>query len=330
MNRELFVSFNAQKRQTLYRCCRSGAENPDSVIGCYLLHPGDLQEFRAFFDPLIRDHHGASPAGSHVTDSGLDISALGLPELSIRLRVARNLKSFNLPGSMDRAERIRFERSMVRALQSLIDDPNYGGRVYSLTPEFGPGEPNANLITQQEYQDLVDAHIMFKNMDADPYLKSAGISDDWPYGRACYVSRDREVIVWLGEEDQLRIMCMKKGTKLLEIYNRLREVLATIAALPGIEFAYDENFGYVTSCPSNLGTGMRASVHVTMPHVTKGDADTKAICKQLGLSVTPIGTEGVIELSPRRRLFVRERDILVNLYQGLAVIVRPTPKPILQ
>ena len=67
-------------------------------------------------------------------------------------------------------------------------------------------------------------------------------------------------IIWFGEEDQLRIMCMKKGSDLLDVFNNLNEMLKTVEGIDGIEFARDKNYGYVTSCPSNLGTGMRASV----------------------------------------------------------------------
>ena len=49
---------------------------------------------------------------------------------------------------------------------------------------------------------------MFKDMSADSFLLSAGISADWPYGRGCYVSEDKKFIIWCGEEDHLRIMCM--------------------------------------------------------------------------------------------------------------------------
>lgn len=317
----------------LDRCCRSGAENPDSAIGCYILHPSNLRELQAFFEPLLRDYHHAAAADTHVTDwnlsavedeGQLDLATLGLPPLSMRVRVGRNLKTFNLPGIMSRAERIHFEQSMLQSLRTLIERPDYGGRVYSLTPEFGPGEPNPNLISRREHQDLVDAHIMFKDMDADPYLKSAGLAADWPYGRACYVSRNQEVIVWVGEEDHLRIMCMKVGTRLDEVFNRLREVHDIIAALPGIAFVQDDRFGYITSCPSNLGTGMRASVHVKMPHIATGGADVKMTCKRVGLSVcgvggdhTPIGADGILALSPTRRLFVSEREIIERLFEGI-------------
>ena len=48
-----------------------------------------------------------------------------------------------------------------------------------------------------------------QDMDADPYLKSAGISSDWPIGRGCYVSADKGFIIWVGEEDHLRECCAR-------------------------------------------------------------------------------------------------------------------------
>ena len=75
---------------------------------------------------------------------------------------------------------------------------------------------------------------MFKDMAADTYLASAGIADDWPYGRGCWQSDDKQCIVWFGEEDQLRIMCMKRGTKLNEVFDRLKKMLDTIESIDGI------------------------------------------------------------------------------------------------
>jgi len=168
---------------------------------------------------------------------------------------------------------------------------------------------------------------MFKDMAADTYLASAGIADDWPYGRGCWQSDDKQCIVWFGEEDQLRIMCMKRGTKLNEVFDRLKTMLDTIESIDGITFATSSKYGYVTSCPSNLGTGMRASVHVKIPNLTADGTETKAkaVCKPLGLSVrgtggehTPIGADGTVDISPSKRLFIKERDIIAKLYSGIS------------
>merc|ERR1712072_1122559 len=224
---------------------------------------------------------------------------------------------------------------MLKAFQALIANPEYGGTVYSLSPDFGNGEANPNLISEAKYKELVKAHVMFKDMDADPYLKSAGIASDWPYGRGCWQSDDKKCIIWFGEEDQLRIMCMKKGSRLDEVFNRLKVMLDTVESIDGIEFAKSNKYGYVTSCPSNLGTGMRASVHVKVPNLTSDGSDKKAIaiCKPLGLSVrgtggehTPIGADGTIDLSPSARLFIKEKDIVAALYQGIKDLMEEEKK----
>lgn len=49
---------------------------------------------------------------------------------------------------------------------------------------------------------------MFKDMSKDEFLLAAGIAEDWPHGRGCYISEDKEFIIWVGEEDHLRIMAM--------------------------------------------------------------------------------------------------------------------------
>jgi len=111
---------------------------------------------------------------------------------------------------------------MKKVFDTLIADPAFGGNYYSITP----GHPN--FADEAKYNELVKAHIMFKDMSADSYLVSAGIALDWPHGRGCYVSEDKQFIVWCGEEDHLRIMCMKKGTLLNEVFDRLEAAVKVV------------------------------------------------------------------------------------------------------
>jgi protein-arginine kinase len=71
---------------------------------------------------------------------------------------------------------------------------------------------------------------------------------------------------------------------------------------------------------------MRASVHIKIPKLTADGTDKKAkeVCKPLGLSVrgtggehTPIGKDGTVDISPSARLYIREKDIIANLYKGI-------------
>lgn len=335
LDKAWYDKLSDEDKLVFQRCVKTGIENPDSGLGCYAMSPKDYDTFAEFFDKVIQDYHNGTAESRHETDWDiskkgpdgdgiLDVTKLGLDTLSMRVRVGRNLEGFNLPGMMDKAERIKFEKALVPAFDKLKE--KYGGKINSMSPDWGDGVENPNKISDEEYKALVDAHVMFKDMAADKYLASAGISSDWPYGRGCWQSDDKECIVWFGEEDQLRIMSMKKGTCLNEVFNKLKDLLDTFEAIDGIKFAKSEKYGYVTSCPSNLGTGMRASVHVKVPNLTKDGTDAKAkeICKPLALSVrgtggehTPIGADGTIDVSPQARLFIKESEIVQKLYDGI-------------
>lgn len=330
-----YATLSDDHKARLQKCMNSGLENPDSEMGCYACQPSDFDDFQPFFSKVLARHHKVSEDARHVNnwslegveglpdDGVLDIAKLGLPALSMRVRVGRNLKDFALPGAMTKAGRIRLENQMMVVFEKLIAMPDYGGAYYSLTPG------NPNFTDDAKYHELIDAHIMFKRMDTDTYLTAAGIAADWPHGRGCYVSRDKEFIIWVGEEDHLRIMCMKRGTVLNEVFDRLKVALDLVESIDGMKFAYSPDYGAVTSCPTNLGTGMRASLHIALPNLTADGTDikAKAIAKPLGLSVrgiggehTPIGADGTLDISPSARFCITEAEIIAALYKGIVLL----------
>jgi len=166
-------------------------------------------------------------------------------------------------------------------------------------------------------------------MSADSFLLAAGIAGDWPNGRGCYHSEDKQFIIWVGEEDHLRIMCMKKGALLNEVFDRLEKAVKVVEEKIDGGCAKSPDFGVVTSCPTNIGTGMRASVHIALPNLTKDGTDAKAkeIAKPLGLSVrglggehTPIGADGTVDISPSARFCISEAEIVTALYKGISLL----------
>jgi creatine kinase len=338
-----------EKMKRLIACVKSGLDHPSSELGCYAMQPSDYETLGNFFDRVCNDYHN-NAAGDKVHQTSWEVKADNLPEngqldlrnmgltepLSMRVRVGRNLTSFPLPGAMTKEDRIKFELTMSKAFDQLIKDARFGGRVYSLTPHTdwfnvtGVAN-NPNFMSQEKYEELVKAHVMFKDMSNDPYLKSAGIASDWPAGRGCYQSSDGGFIIWFGEEDQLRIMCMGKGFVLNDVFDRLKMALEVVESIDGIEFATSTKYGYVTSCPSNLGTGMRASVHLKLPNLTNDGTDLKVkeIAKKFNLSVrgiggehTPIGEDGTVDISPSQRLFISEGEIISQLYQGISILLK--------
>jgi len=122
---------------------------------------------------------------------------------------------------------------------------------------------------------------------------------------------------------------MKKGCLLNEVFDRLKAALDVVEGIDGLDFAYSEQYGVVTSCPTNLGTGMRASLHIALPNLTSDgtDAKAKAIAKPLGLSVrglggehTPIGEDGTVDISPSARFCITEAEIVTALYKGIELL----------
>jgi creatine kinase len=305
-------------------------------MGCYAMNPKDYDEFSHFFKKALAQYHKVdlsvnkhknnwSLAGvAGLPESGeLNLHELGLPDLSMRVRTGRNLNKYPLPGAMTQADRVNMEKDMKAVFDKLIADESFGGHYVSITPG------HECFIDKAKYAQYVKDHIMFKDMSADSYLVSAGIAGDWPHGRGCYVSEDRQFIVWVGEEDHLRIMCMQKGNMLNKVFNRLEAAVKVVENNIDGGCAMSPDYGVVTSCPTNIGTGMRASVHIALPNLTKDGTDKKAkeVAKPLGLSVrglggehTPIGKDGTVDISPSARFCISEAEIVTALYMGLKAL----------
>ena len=327
-----FQSLDEAGRGALLRMVRSGLENPDSQMGAYAQHAGDYEDFAPLLDPMIRDYHTIPPekgvAQRHDWSSTAsrcnlaDIDA-ALSEVSMRVRVGRNLAKFPLPGAMTMAQRLEFEALMAVAFSVLQDDAEFGGEYLSLS--LG----SSHAIGEAEYRRRVKAHQMFKDMSGDRYLSAAGISTDWPFGRGMYISRAEDFLVWVGEEDQLRIMAMASGGDLAGLFARLHDGLERLAQLIP-PFAHSPRYGYITSCPTNLGTAMRASLHLPLPRLTKGGTDLEPVKKAasaLGLSVrgaagehSGAGRGGVVDISPSARLGITETGVMECLYEGVSAL----------
>lgn len=321
-----FSSLNSAHQQRLLQIIRTGIVNPESIMGAYVMHPDDYDLFQPYLDLMIRDYHSIQGELKQVSnwDCGelFDLSQIdaSLADSSMRVRVGRNLSNFPLPGAMTHEDRIEFENRMLEAFTPLIENPIYGGRYISLTPG------STYQVSAEQYAQLVAEHKMFKDMSADPYLSVAGISSDWPSGRGMYESADGQVIVWVGEEDHLRIMAMKRGAVLNEIFDRLHDSLEFLEQ-QGLNFACSDTCGYVTSCPTNLGTGMRASLHLALPNLTKNGQSLnvlKPIAETLNLSIrgaggehTAAGAGGIVDISPSERLQITEAEICQRLYAGV-------------
>jgi len=127
-------------------------------MGCYATNPVDYDEFRPFFKPVLEKYHKVDlTSKKHINnwslkgvaglpaDGKLDLTKLGLPALSMRVRTGRNLNKYPLPASMTCEDRKNLELDMGAVFDQLIKDPAYGGKYVSIT------EGHANFINKEDY-----------------------------------------------------------------------------------------------------------------------------------------------------------------------------------
>lgn len=113
-------------------------------------------------------------------------------------------------------------------------------------------------MTKEVQQKLIDDHFLFK--EGDRFLQTANACRYWPTGRGIYHNDNKTFLVWCNEEDHLRIISMQMGGDLGQVYRRLTTAVNDIEKR--IPFSHDDRLGFLTFCPTNLGTTIRASVHI--------------------------------------------------------------------
>ncbi|XP_031557180.1 arginine kinase-like [Actinia tenebrosa] len=216
LTRELFESLKDKKTPrgvTLWDCINSGVENLDSGTGVYAGDEESYKEFAELFDKIIEDYHSPYKlADGHVSD--MNPEKIDAPNVdpenkfirSTRIRVARNLKGYGLTPTLGKEERKELEKKVVDVLNSLTGD--LAGTYYPLSG-----------MDEKTRQQLVDDHFLFKK--GDRFLEAAGINKEWPEGRGIYHNNDKTFLVWVNEEDQLRIISMEKGSDIGSVFSRL-------------------------------------------------------------------------------------------------------------
>ncbi len=301
---------------TLQRAINSGVENIDSGIGVYAGDEESYSTFAKLFDPIIEEYHGFSKKQSH--KSNLNANDLKAPNpdmdgeyiLSTRIRVGRNLKNFPLGPAIEEQSRLIVENMIAESLSLL--DGELSGIYY---PLLGMSEEVQNQ--------LIEDHFLFK--EGDRFLEAAGLNREWSEGRGIYHNDEKTFLVWVNEEDQLRIISMQQGGDIEEVFRRLCSAIKKLEEK--LNFSYSNHLGYITSCPTNLGTAMRASVHIKVPNLAKDMKRFEEITSKYHLQIRGIDGEhsqsvgGVYDISNRRRLGITEVEAVQDMYNGVVAII---------
>ena len=209
--------------------------------------------------------------------------------VSTRIRLARNLEGYPFPSHLQGEKQAKEIIRLVSSGLSRLDE----FRLYYM-----------DAVSDEQAVCMMENHLISPQL-----IKNKRFS-------AALINSEENVSVMINEEDHLREQCIVKGLNLRLAYETMSEIDGQIGV--SMKFAFDEQLGYLTACPTNLGTGLRASVMLFLPALTVNGIMPKVIrsISRLGLTVRGVYGEGSeaegykYQISNEVTLGVTEEEIL--------------------
>ncbi len=222
--------------------------------------------------------------------------------MSSRVRLARNIQGYAFPGWAKKAERIRAMETVQPAVVSLPQ----------MADAFSDVMDNLTLLDKNI---LVERHLISREHAA----RNAG--------SGLVLSRDETLCVMINEEDHLRMQSLRPGFQLRQAWTAIDTVDSKLEKK--LDYAFTPELGYLTACPTNLGTGIRVSAMLHLPGLVLSEQINQIIqaVNKLGLAVRGLYGEGtealgnVFQVSNQMTLGESETDIVEKLTKVVAQIV---------
>lgn len=212
---------------------------------------------------------------------------------STRIRIARNIKN------------CKFD-----IIASKQEKENILNKIEEIAPKIGYG---LKFIRLKDIDDLTKLSLIEK------HLISPDFAVDKQEEGAILINNDENICIMINEEDHIRLQVFASGLELDNLLNLAEEIEGTIGKL--INYAYSDKYGYLTECPTNVGTGMRASVMVHLPALTATGNINKVleVVNDFGMNIRGLYGEGsdtqgnVYQISNKQSLGISEKEIVNNL-----------------
>src|ERR1700755_445471 len=222
--------------------------------------------------------------------------------ISSRVRLARNLKQRAFPGWAKKAERT----SILELIKPHVEE---------LTEMQDSFSELLQDLSALEKQVLVERHLISREHAA----KSVG--------SAVIMNRRQTLSIMINEEDHLRMQSIRSGLQLKSAFKLVDKVDSTLEAR--LDIAFDPRLGYLTACPTNVGTGMRASAMLHLPGLVLSDLINQVIqaVNKIGLAVRGLYGEGteamgnLFQISNQTTLGEKEEDIINRLTKVIETII---------
>jgi len=318
---------------TLDNAIQTGVDNPGHphimTVGCTLGDEETYLTFKALFDAVIeKRHNGFLPTDMHTTDldwKGLKDGTFDSEYVrSARIRTGRSIRGLGLPTSCTRAERREVENIFKTVVSRFTGDLK--GTYRSLSE-----------MKEEEIEKWIDEHLLY-DKPVSPLLISSGMARDWPDGRGFFVNEEKTLVIWVNEEDHCRIVSMQQGKQgtgghdMTKVFERFCTAIDTVESemkKDGYEYMYSPHLGYILTCPSNLGTGIRCGCHVKLPLLSKHASFSKLLAKLRlqkrgtgGVDTTSGADDGWFDISNSDRIGKSELQLVQEACNGIQLFVK--------
>ena len=222
--------------------------------------------------------------------------------LSSRVRLARNLRQLPFPGFAKKHQRIA-------ALQTI------GPAVESLPVMADAFSATMDSLTNLNKQILVERHLISREHAAKTT------------GSGFVLNKEESLCVMINEEDHLRMQSLQPGLQIREAWQAVDQMDSALEKK--LDYAYSPELGYLTACPTNLGTGIRVSAMLHLPALVLSEQINQIVqaVNKLGLAVRGLYGEGtealgnVFQVSNQMTLGEAETDIVERLNKVLAQLI---------
>jgi creatine kinase len=320
---------------------KTGVDNPGHPqIKTVGLVAGDEESYTVFkelFDPIITARHNGYAVDA-VQPTDLDIGKLSSSDtdpynkyvLTSRVRTGRSVRGFKLPPVISFEDRRRLEDVVVKALCGMEGDlkgdyfPLHGSQSYA---------PKPGGMSEAEEEGFRAVGNLFQEPDSTLLLAS-GMGRHWPDGRGIFCNDARNLFVWMNEEDHMRIVsmqgsraeCTPEGKNMKEVFARFIracDIVQSVLKEKGYDFMHSPHHGWILTCPSNLGTGLRAGTMVKLPLVS-ARPDFKKLLGKMFLQARGTGgvdsdqSGGTFDISNADRIGKGEVQLCNILVEGMA------------
>lgn len=222
--------------------------------------------------------------------------------LSSRVRLARDMKSRPFP--------LKESEDQGREIVKLVEDAFYSS----------VDKSNYKTSYLWESDDIADQAMLEKHLISPELIQNKNKA-------ALILSNDNTESIMINEEDHVRIQCITGGLNLKESFNYANKIDDILEEK--LEYAFDEKLGYLTACPTNIGTGLRGSVMLHLPALTMNNEMNRVLnaITQVGMTIRGLYGEGskvvgnIYQISNQITLGLTEEEILNNIAAVVSQII---------